>query len=855
LGDTLTSTVSWIHEDQEQNIWFGTYGSGVFRYDGTSIIRLTADHGLTSNYVKTITEDKAGNLWIATYGGGISCYRGKSLINFTKQMGLAHNMVWGMAEDSRGLLWFGTSGGLSFYNGERFTNITTRQGLAGNYVNTIIEDHTGNLWFGTSGGVSQFDGSSITNLTTQNGLLSNTVYAIVEDHTGNLWFGTSRGLSRFNGESFYNFTENQGLPGGVIRSLFEDTKGRLWIGTTTGLYLFDGTSFIYFMDMPKKSIINALSIFEDDFENIWISSRGIYRFDGNSFLRFTKGNGLPDNAVSQGIVDAQGNLLFGTNSGLGVFVSFKKEGLNEENTQTIPTQNNLKNQELANYTPIIEIYNTTTGYPIKDANVGQPGILEDRNGNIWLATGSDKTALVRFDNSAVNRNPNPLSVFIRSIKVNKEHVCWHGIEEGQVEENDSLIPTSCLIEESFYFGIISLSDADWKIMRDKFKNIKIDGVKKFYPIPENLILPIRFNEVTFNFGSDELLNPNQVEYSYILEGDNSKWSSPTSTTSVDFGNLHEGRYTFKIKARRPNERWNEPISYSFRVLPPWHRTWWAFLGYIVLAILAIITIVNLYTGRLVKRNKLLQGIITTKEKVQAELLIAKDKAEESDRLKSAFLANMSHEIRTPMNGILGFTGLLKEADLTGEEQKMYIGIIETSGDRLLNIITNIVTYSRLEAGAVDLNLSETNINDQLDYIYTLFRSEAERKGITLTCIKKLPDDQAIIKTDKDKIYSILSNLVKNALNFTETGSIKFGCEQRGHLLEFYVKDTGIGIAEDQKSIIFSRFRQSSEELTRTQEGAGLGLSIAKGYVEVLGGDIWMESKEGQGSTFYFTIAI
>jgi len=174
---------------------------------------------------------------------------------------------------------------------------------------------------------------------------------------------------------------------------------------------------------------------------------------------------------------------------------------------------------------------------------------------------------------------------------------------------------------------------------------------------------------------------------------------------------------------------------------------------------------------------------------------------------------------------------------------------------MLNIITNIVSYSRLEAGEVDLTLSDTNINDQLKYIYAFFNSQAEQKGILFSCKKMLPENQAIIRTDKEKIYSILFNLIKNALNFTESGFIEFGCEKQGHIIEFFVTDTGIGIAEDQKSIIFSRFRQSSEEITRTHEGAGLGLSIAKGYAEALGGDIWLESKESKGSTFYFTVGI
>ncbi|MDP2338793.1 MAG: response regulator [Bacteroidota bacterium] len=236
-----------------------------------------------------------------------------------------------------------------------------------------------------------------------------------------------------------------------------------------------------------------------------------------------------------------------------------------------------------------------------------------------------------------------------------------------------------------------------------------------------------------------------------------------------------------------------------------------------------------------------------------ELIIAKEHAEESDRLKSAFLANMSHEIRTPMNGILGFTELLKEPDLTGENQQSYISIIEKSGERMLNIINDIISFSKIESGQMGVSISETNINEQIEYIHTFFKPEVEQKGLQISYRNTLPAKEAIIKTDREKIYAILTNLVKNAIKFTKTGSIKFGYEKNDNHLQFSVTDTGIGIRPEQLKIVFERFRQGSESLNRSYEGAGLGLSISKAYVEMLGGKIWVESEEGKGSSFYFTL--
>ena len=247
--------------------------------------------------------------------------------------------------------------------------------------------------------------------------------------------------------------------------------------------------------------------------------------------------------------------------------------------------------------------------------------------------------------------------------------------------------------------------------------------------------------------------------------------------------------------------------------------------------------------------------ITDRKRNEKALLKAKLKAEESDRLKSAFLANMSHEIRTPMNGILGFTELLKEPLLSGSEQLQFIRIIERSGERLLNIINDIINISKIEAGQAEISVSETNVNEQLDYIYLFFKPKAEQKGVQISCKTSLSNADAILKTDKEKIYAILTNLVNNALKFTKTGSIEMGCEKKGRFIEFFVKDTGSGISREHKKIIFERFRQGSEDLSRSYEGAGLGLAISKAYVELLGGKIWVKSKEGEGAIFRFTIPL
>lgn len=261
--------------------------------------------------------------------------------------------------------------------------------------------------------------------------------------------------------------------------------------------------------------------------------------------------------------------------------------------------------------------------------------------------------------------------------------------------------------------------------------------------------------------------------------------------------------------------------------------------------------------QLKQKNEEIEAQNEEYKKINEELVIAIEKAEESDRLKSAFLSNMSHEIRTPMNGILGFTSLLKEQNLSGDERNEFIEIIERSGDRMLNTINDIIDISKIEAGQVQVSKSDVNINELLESLYKFFKPEANRKGINLQFKNAVTGEMAVTKTDKEKLYSVLTNLIKNSIKYSKSGTIEFGYflkqEGKASHYEFFVKDNGIGIPKNRHEAIFDRFVQADIADRYAYEGNGLGLSICKAYVEMLGGKIWVESEEGNGSQFYFNI--
>ncbi|MBI4645529.1 MAG: hypothetical protein HY738_02775 [Bacteroidia bacterium] len=594
-----------IIEDKVGNLWFGTAGGGVSRYNsdekGTDeklFTNFTTAHGLADNTILNIAEDKAGNLWFGTAGGGVSRYtpllstfiKGENsggVTNFTTSQGLANNIVYSIIEDKTGNIWFGTDGGgVSRFDGGSFINFTISLGFPNKFVKCIIEDNTGNIWFGTYGsGAICYNGKSFTNYTTSQGLANYIVHSIMEDKAGNLWFGTrGGGVSRYtplssliNGENravFTNFTTSQGLVNNVVVCITEDKTGKIWFGTNGGGVSCYGPdengaggncetrtninknkqsmskSFTSFT--TAQGLVNnfVYCITEDRTGNLWFGTAGgiSILLQRKIFINLTTTDGLPDDFVTQIVEDKQGKIIIGTNAGI---------------CELIPnTCKNIFSSNGPRWT-VGQIYNSSTGYPVKDVNVGQKAMYFDSKGILWAATGSDKTAVVRIDYDAILKNDTPPAIVLKSVKVNNENVCWHDLlihdrflkpvmydNGGDKKPDRSQRPVrfktdslAIILEESLTFGR-TLSDTERDTMLDKFEGIRFDGITKFYPLPENLVLPYKHNSLTFEFTAIEPARPYLVKYQYILEGYDNDWSPVTNKTSASFGNIWEGTYTF-----------------------------------------------------------------------------------------------------------------------------------------------------------------------------------------------------------------------------------------------------------------------------------------------------------------------
>lgn len=939
-----------LFEDLEGNLWIGTLGGGVSKFDGTTFSNYTIQDGLGGVIVRQIIQDKAGDLWFAT-NGGLSQLRDGQFNTFRVDQGLANNNILSIVEDGNGKLWIGTDGGgVSRYDGRGFSSLSSQQGLAGNIILSAEEDTQGNLWFGTvTGGVSKFNGSSFTNFSTAQGIADDLILSILEDSRGYLWFGTGgEGVSRYDGNllpkgqgSFTNYTTEQGLAGNDVYSIIEDKNGNLWMGTDGGgVSLFDGEKFTNYTTEQGLAGDAILGIAEDQKGRVWFAAidGGLSMYDGSSFTNFTTDQGLIDNSVQRVKIDSKGHLWIGTQHGLS-FISEKNidrllDFANQSETdkpfdrpliQNFSPTDGLPNeviQQIVELSPEkmaigtnlgivlfdspgetllsldslsgIEIYNSLNGFPVKDLTDGQNGMFLDSKGRLWAGTGSTKNALVKMDYSALLKNSKAPSIYIKGIEINETQISWHTLEkekQGEGQSEGQVLKTQ-LAEEALTFGR-SLNTTERQTLRDRFDKISFDGIQPFLPVPQNLVLPYKNNQVNINFSTNELAKANLIEYRYYMEGYDQDWSPIIKKSSATFGNIQEGEYTFNVIARYTGpstalaNEWTQPVTYSFSILPPWYRSWWAYLFYGFLFISLIYPIERYQRKQVIKREQekarereLEQAREIEKAYTELEASHENLKATQSQLIQSEKMASLgeltagiAHEIQNPLNFVNNFSevsgelmdemreeiekGGQEEVLLLAQEIKDNLLRISSHGRRADSIVKAMLQHSRTGSGQKEL----TDINALSDECLRLsyhairskdtdFRGEYELDlDPNLPKIIVIPQDigKVFLNVTNNAFFSINEKGKKEGENFKPLVKIKTRKVNRG--VEVLILDNGGGIPKQVKEKIFQPFFTTKP----TGKGTGLGLSLSYDIIKAHGGQIKLKTPKKDDFTTIFSI--
>lgn len=877
--DLVNTNVVHIIEDIFGKIWFSTDRGGLYRIDSEEKIipymhDPTQKESLNSNALTRVYCDEEGVLWVGTYDKGLN----KANLNqiefrhirneFFNKNSLSNDNVNAILEDSKGNIWIGTENGLnrtdldfkSFTH--YFSKINSNTQPADNVSLTIMEHKNGEIWIGGySGGISVLNPRTNTFRYYKNSgkdaasLSCNFIRSIYQDKEGTVWIGTVR-----NGlEKYLQATNNfQHFPYAWENNVFLNSTNVMDLTVAHGcLYIATYGGGLNIMDLASETFSYYTSIIDDK-------------------------TSLSDNQAITLFIDSDSSLWVGTNSGLNLF--------DEKNK-------------------------TFTHFYQKDGLAGNSimGILEDNQGFLWISTTDGISKFNKKTKEFINFYKDDglqddFFIYNSCTKLSNGHLAFGGVN-GLTVFNPKKVKSTrktppVIFTDLKLYGktIIPGADSSGRVLLK-------DDISK----TSEIVLNYNDQLFTIEFSTLTYYSSKQINFIYRLNKDK-EWNELGDKNHITFHSLEPGEYQLEIRTSSHDRKsLGEVNSMRIIITPPFWATMWFRFSIITLVILIVFGYFNRRIKNIKKQRKLLEQrvnektielsnandelqsqklelemqneeisaqrdfTIKQKEEIETqnkelelhrnhleqlvtertkELITAKDKAEEADRLKSAFLANMSHEIRTPMNAILGFIELLDEPGLSTDKRTEFKNHISFSGRKLMTLINDLIDISKIEAKQLSISHQKIKLYDSLNTLKNIYQQKALEKNKDIKLLLNVPVEKNLsITSDPVRLSQIFTNLLDNALKFTENGCITLGYKPYNENMLFYVKDTGIGISEQDIKYIFDRFRKIAPIDKKLYPGTGLGLAICKELINLLGGKIWVESEKSKGSDFFFTLPL
>jgi signal transduction histidine kinase/ligand-binding sensor domain-containing protein len=848
LIDNIIRTIS---EDKNGNIWIGTQNGleQLVPEQQEKKYPVFLHHQNDENNTNSINEnsiysfycDNDGNIWVGNWTGGVN-YLDNSEVKFkhyhnikNEESSLSNNAVSSFAIDNSGL-WVGTIDGLNLLNREtnRFTHYTedlsNPKALQNDHIKVLYNDSESNLWVGTFNGLYRYNKSN-NNFTYI--LKDKIIYAIAEGNKSSLWIGTSEELIQLNktNQSIKHYLHNKKDPNSIsdskINSIYKDKNNNIWIGTKIGLNLYNEsednfTSFYYSKDdITSLSNDFITSIIEDNKGNLWIGTLdGLNMYDpiNKSFVQYNEKDGFPDNTINSILVDNSGDLWIATNKGLTRFnpmLAEKKENYN--------------------------IRNFDMGDGLQGNEFIRNSCYKSKSGELYFGGINGYNV---FHPDSIKYNTQAPNVYITEFKLFNKPVVI-GAENSPLSKHIT------------YTKTISL----------KHKQ----------------------SVISFTFVALNYISPEKNQYAYMMEGFEKEWNYCGNKREATYTNLPAGDYVFRVKASNNDGVWNtEGASLHIKVIPPIWKTWWF---RIAIAVLLASIIYIYYSRRLLEQKKInrmlemkvqertyelneknvllleqAENLNETNTKLEErqqlieeqseELTAQRDELVDSNEVKDKLFSVIAHDLKNPFGAVLGFLELLHFKYHEFDELKRMKIVSNTfqASKTIYDLLTSLLDWSRSQMGKIDAIFNPHNINDIITSNIELASIKSKDKEIEI--ISDIPPEEVLINIDKDLISTVVRNLISNAMKFTpKGGTVVVSSEKQADKVIIKVRDNGVGISKDLLPTIFQRGTHHITYGTDNEKGTGLGLLICQEFVKLHKGEIWVESEEGKGSVFSFSLPL